>query len=609
MTVRRTLPLLAAAGLTVLAACSEPTGVDRPTEDADLAPLHLASANAVPGSYIVVLKDGANVSRAASQAGVAPRFSLGVSASGEDDASTSAAVDGDVAFVATLNAGELESLRRNPSVEFIEQDQYVHITGTQKMDSYGDPWGLDRIDQRSRDLSLNYSYGGTGAGVRVYVLDTGIDTDHSDFTGRAKVGYDALGGSGSDCNGHGTGAAGTIGAESYGVAKDATLYSVRVADCEGTGTVSAVLRAIEWVQRNHRAPAVANMSVLAGYSELLNDAVERLVQSGVFVSVAAGNENKDACSFSPQSAPSVFTTAASEMDDERASFSNYGKCVDGYAPGVKIWTTRRGGKGVYYTGTSIAAPHVAGVAAVYLGQNPDATPAQVDRWIKDNATTGAIKGNPSGTPNRLLFASPSSQQADDGSSTSSGAEPVSATHTGWLSRDVGAVAKAGSLSISDNGEFTIRGSGADIWDTSDEFRFVYQPLKNDGSIVARFTSQTNTDRWAKAGVMIRGSLAADAPHAMAVVTPDNGIAFQRRLRLGGWSIHDAGPNHSAPSWLCLVRRGNRIYAYSSKDGMKWTHLGTSEIAMEGTVYVGLIATSHNDGAITTATFDNVRVQE
>ena len=306
-------------------------------------------------------------------------------------------------FAANLDAAQVRALRRSARVALVEQDQVVEASATQSIPS--DPWGLDRIDQRALPLSRSYTYNTTASNVTAYVIDTGIATSHPDFGGRASVGYDALGGNGQDCHGHGTHVAGTIGGATWGVAKAVRLVGVRVLNCSGSGSTSGIIAALDWVGVNARRPAVANMSLGGGFSSALNNATNTLANSGVFVAVAAGNENRNACNASPASAASAYTTAASDRTDRRASFSNYGSCVDAYAPGVSIRSAWLSGGANTISGTSMASPHVAGVAALYKGAFGEASSSTVSSWITSNATANVISANRTGTPNRLLYKS------------------------------------------------------------------------------------------------------------------------------------------------------------------------------------------------------------
>jgi len=312
-------------------------------------------------------------------------------------------------FAASLPDAAVPLLRQNPLVAYVESDQSVTADGTEDMDANGDPWGLDRIDQQALPLSGTYTYTSDGAGVHAYIIDTGIWTLHSDFGGRADNVYDALTLNlitiGEDCNGHGTHVAGTVGGATYGVAKGVSLHGVRVLSCAGLGFTSDVIAGVDWVTANHQSPAVANMSLGGGSSAALNTAVTNLSNSGVFLAVAAGNDNADACNSSPAGASGVFTVAASEKTDAKASYSNWGSCVEAYAPGSAIKSDYLLGTTMTLSGTSMATPHVTGTAALYKATFGDAPSATVSNWIISNATTGVITGNPGGTPNRLLYKS------------------------------------------------------------------------------------------------------------------------------------------------------------------------------------------------------------
>lgn len=352
-------------------------------------------ASAAPGKlirdqYIVVLKEGGNARAVAAIAGANPKYVYEHVLNG---------------FAAELNPGQLKALQQNPNIDYIEPDQEVALDTTQYMDSNGDPWGLDRIDERDLPLSGSYTYAYTGSGVRAYIIDTGLQSDHPQFETRAMNVYDAFGGNGSDCNGHGTHVGGTVGGKTYGVAKKAYLRGVRVLDCNGSGSTSGIIAAVDWIRKNRINPAVANMSLGGGYSSSLNTAVNNLAKSGVFVAVAAGNSKADACNYSPASASYAFTTAASDKSDYKASFSNYGTCVDAYAPGVNIKSAWISGGVQTISGTSMASPHVAGVAALYKHKYGNVSSSEITSWLKNNATRDHIKSNPSGTPNRLLYKS------------------------------------------------------------------------------------------------------------------------------------------------------------------------------------------------------------
>ncbi len=344
------------------------------------------AGDVIPGKYIVVADEGRDPAAVARWQNARDREVLPL-------------VNG---FAATLDAAQVKELRGSARVDYVEADRVVTADVTQNMDANGDPWGLDRIDQRNLPLSRTYTYTGTGAGVTAYVIDTGINYSHPQFGGRASLAYDALGGTGADCHGHGTHVAGTIGGSTYGVAKAVTLKAVRVLGCTGSGSTSGIISALNWIAANHPARSVANMSLGGGRSTALNSATNNLANSGVFIAVAAGNENQNACNVSPASAANAYTTAASDRSDRKASFSNYGSCVDGWAPGVSIKSAWLGTGTNTISGTSMATPHVAGVAALVKGAGEQSSTA-VTNWLNANATPNKIVGNPSGTPNRLLY--------------------------------------------------------------------------------------------------------------------------------------------------------------------------------------------------------------
>ncbi|MEX2458861.1 MAG: S8 family peptidase [Actinomycetota bacterium] len=311
-------------------------------------------------------------------------------------------------YVATLDAQQLAALGRDPSVAYVERDGVVTASTTQT----GATWGLDRIDQRARPLNGSFVYTNTGAGVTAYIVDTGIRFSHSQFGGRAVSGFDSVdGGSADDCNGHGTHVAGTVGGATYGVAKSVSLVAVRVLNCSGSGATSGVIAGVDWVTGNHAAgaPAVANMSLGGGASSALDTAVRNSINDGVAYAVAAGNGNilgfqANACNYSPARVGEAMTISATDSTDRKASWANYGNCVDWFAPGVSITSAWYSSDTATRTisGTSMATPHVAGVAALYLQSSPGASPASV-RTALYNLTTRGIVTSSSSVNNHLLY--------------------------------------------------------------------------------------------------------------------------------------------------------------------------------------------------------------
>lgn len=393
--MKRSLALLS---LLALAACSDQTTT--PTAGTPSIPLPSVSPD---GGYIVVLREGANPTSVAAVAGIHPRRVY------------TAALNG---FVAQLSAGQLNALRRNPNVAYVEPDAQAQLMWTMQSPV---TWGLDRIDQQDLPLSTTFTYTATGYRVSAYVLDTGVNSKHTDLYGRVYfipngADGDFVGdgyGSAEDCHGHGSHVAGTIGSTTYGVAKQVTIYAGRVVNCTGGGTASMAIDGMEWIMRNGRKPGVVNMSLGYGDVQSVRDAAQKLVNAGFFVAAAAGNGNyagtpQDACLQSPAGAPDVMTVGATTSTDNESSFSNYGPCVDILAPGSNIKSL---GIGSYTatsvrSGTSMAAPHVAGVAAQYLSLYPTSTPAQVTSALKGIATPNTIGftiySGIGGTPNLFL---------------------------------------------------------------------------------------------------------------------------------------------------------------------------------------------------------------
>jgi len=362
--------------------------------------LGTANPDAVPGQYIVVFSEGAVPTNLGAQDAGGLIRTLGLDPQGVTVQHLyTQALSG---FAGKLSAQNLATLRADPRVKYIEQDGVMRMSATQS----GATWGLDRIDQRSLPLDSNYVYNSTASGVKAYIIDTGINTAHTNFGGRAVWGTNTTGdGNNSDCQGHGTHVAGTVGSNTWGVAKGVQLVAVKVLDCSGSGTNSGVIAGVNWAVTNKgSATAVANMSLGGGFSQAVNDAVNSAASKNLIMAVAAGNENQNACNVSPASAASAITVGATTSSDYRASYSNYGSCLDLFAPGSNITSTWIGSTSATNTisGTSMATPHVAGVAALILAYNPGYTSSQVTSVMLNNATTNKVVGA-NGSPNRLLY--------------------------------------------------------------------------------------------------------------------------------------------------------------------------------------------------------------
>ncbi|MFJ3516631.1 MULTISPECIES: S8 family peptidase [unclassified Streptomyces] len=378
-----TVTPVAAASASAFAAAPEPTP----------APL-LTSSNAIPESYIVTLDRTASPARVSAAIGVKAKFTYRTTLNG---------------FAAKLTEKQLQVARQTAGVQSVAQDALVTAPPVPASGvatkAPSNSWGLDRIDQNFLPLDNEFSPNTNGQGVTAYILDSGIDFRHTEFGGRARAGFDAIGDgrNGADCNGHGTHVAGTVGGETFGVAHKVSLVSVRVLGCDGRGPWSGIIAGLEWVADHAQQPAVLNASLGGDRFEPVNTATNALFNRGVLPIVAAGNDNIDARRVSPASTPNAVTVGATNRFDQETDFSNWGEVLDLYAPGQDIISARMGGGSVSLSGTSMAAPHVAGVAALYKAAHPTATPTEVANFLKNGATEDVIQNLSDNGPDKLLF--------------------------------------------------------------------------------------------------------------------------------------------------------------------------------------------------------------
>ena len=401
--------LLVAAGGSVAGAQASPTGQIHRVE------------HPVPGQYIVTLRDE-NPDTTVQEAD-----SLSAQYHGAVSRVYQHALQG---FAVRMNEQQAAALAADPAVQSVEENGVVSIDASTTQIN-PPSWGLDRIDQPALPLSNSYTYDANGTSVRAYVIDTGIRTTHTDLGGRATNGYDFVDNDAiaQDCNGHGTHVAGTIGGTTYGVAKGVSLIAVRVLDCGGSGTYEGVVAGIDWVTANAVRPAVANMSLGGGKSTTLDNAVRNSINAGVVYALAAGNSSADACNSSPSGTVEALTVGATDSTDTRASWSNWGSCVDIFAPGVNITSAWGTGDTATNTisGTSMATPHVTGAAARYLATNPCASPSAVASALLGNATANKVVNPGTGSPNKLLATAFIGAAASAPCPTAPGAPALTAT--------------------------------------------------------------------------------------------------------------------------------------------------------------------------------------
>ncbi|MFI7025210.1 S8 family serine peptidase [Micromonospora sp. NPDC049900] len=476
---------LATASSIITVASGQAALATTPDEPARAEVRGTERSDVVPGRYIVVLKDqratytsvrtiAATLTRAN---GGNVRQVFGTALSG---------------FSASMSKQQAEKVAANPAVAYVEPVRRVSASGTQ---SNPPSWGLDRLDQASAKLNKSFKYPNTGSSVTAYIVDTGINTKHQDFGGRAVMGYDYFAEPPvdpepgdptpeppqEDCDGHGTHVAGTVGGAKYGVAKQVKLVGVRVLDCEGWGTTDSVIAGINWVTENAQQPAVANVSLGGGVSSAIDAAVRKSIDSGVTFAIAAGNESQNACDVSPARVPDAITVGATDQIDMRAWFSNYGKCLDVFAPGVSIVSARHDNNtgSVGMSGTSMAAPHVAGAAALLLHSNPTWKPKQVRDRIVTTGIAGAVY-DPKGSMDRLLTVGSVTQaRSGYGLKASSNGKFVTAAST-----KKALVNNGSSLGTAQRYDVVNAGSGLVALRSKSTGRYVVAPSKGTKPLIA-----------------------------------------------------------------------------------------------------------------------------
>ena len=477
-------------------------------------------------------------------------------------------------FSVELTEQAAAALARNPRVAFVEPDQEIAVSATQSPAT----WGLDRIDQRDLPLSNSYTYNQSGQGVHMYVIDTGVLGTHQEFSGRMGNGYTAIsdGRGTTDCNGHGTHVAGTTGGTTYGVAKQVTIHPVRVLSCSGSGSNSGVIAGVDWVTGNHVKPAVANMSLGGSASSALDSAVANSISAGVSYAIAAGNSNANACNYSPARVASANTVGSTTSTDARSSFSNYGSCLDIFAPGSSItsaWYTSTTATNTI-SGTSMASPHVAGALALYLQTNPSASPATATQALIANATLNKVTSAGSGSPNRLLYsvfgAAPPPPPGDTTPPTTSITSPASGATV--------------------SGTVTVSASASDNVGVSRVELFV------DGSLAGSDTSSPYSFSWNTTAVANGGhSLQTRAYDAAGNVGSSSTVSVTVSNSTGGGNlIANGGFEGSAASWALS---GDAYWSAGgyAHSGTGYTVLGYYNYASGAMYQTVSIPSGHNAG--------------
>lgn len=515
--------LVAVAAAMALSACAETFS----PSSADVAESRVADLQGRE-SYIITLREGVTDIPGFARQQVS-------AAGGELGFVYQTAVRGYSAF---LPAAAIDGISRHPMVASVEQDAVVYAIGTQTSAT----WGLDRVDQRDLPLSTSYTYNADGSGVSSYILDTGILPGHVDFGGRVTSGYTAINDrrGTTDCDGHGTHVAGTVGGSTWGVAKNTRLIAVRVLDCRGSGTTSGVIAGVDWVAANHVKPAVANMSLGGGASSTLDAAVNNASAAGVTMVVAAGNSNVDACTASPARAGSAITVGATASNDARASYSNFGSCLDIFAPGSSItsaWYTSTTATSTI-SGTSMASPHVAGAAALYLQGNPTASPSTVTNALINNATTGKVTSPGTGSPNRLLY---TLNFSAGGGGTPNQAPTASFTFS------------CSGLTCSFNG-----GASSDADGTISSHAWNFGDGTSGSGVTASKTYASAGTRTVTLTVTDNGGATGSQAQSVAVTAPSTGISLSVRMtKVQGSNRANLSWTGAAPS-VDVFRNGTRL---------------------------------------------------